>query len=734
MTRDYQIIHLILIPIHMKTIIGLLLLCSQPVIAQNILTGRITREETLQPLQGVTVTLSPLNKSAVSDENGFFTIRDLSPATYTLHCRSLGFKNREINFIFPPGGPDTLAITMEPAVETMRDVVISSTRTNQLLKNIPLTVQVVDQDDIQEGTAESPGNIRELLTELSGTQMQQTSAVSGNVTIRLQGLDGRYTQLLKDGFPIYGGFSGGLSLMQVPPLDLKQVEVIKGAGSALYGGDAIAGIINLVSRTPDTLPYLNLIANQTIKGGSDLGGFYSRRSRRTGFTLLATGSRQAPWDVDNDGFTDLPKLRQATINPTFFWYPGDSTTLRLGVNLSAEERVGGDLYAVQNGTDSLHPFLQTNHTNRDYYQLSFVHKGHRRQTFTVKNSMGYYYRSLTQPGSRFSGNQVSSYTEVSYGFISGAHQFVAGLDLITDHFSARPPHADLSYRHTTAGLFAQDDWQLDPKTTLELGARTDEVNTLYFLPRLALLYRVTPQLDARIGGGLAYKLPNVFTGQDEEEGYDKVYPIASSVQAERSASANVSFNYRGQIGDDIGFTVDQNFFYTQLIHALIPQPDSLKQRGWLYYINAPYIVGSRGLETNAQLSLDDLTLYLGYTFIDAREHTAGEPSLPLTPGNRFVSSLVYENENSWKAGIEGFYTGTQYLDNGEKTRDFWTFDLMAQKRLGHFSILMNLENFTDTRQSKWGPLFTGTTQNPVFNEVYAPLDGFVGNIALRYTL
>ena len=159
--------------------------------------------------------------------------------------------------------------TME---ETLQNVIISSTRTNQLLKNTPIAVQVIGREDIEEGTAQSPANIRELLTELSGTQMQQTSAVSGNVTIRLQGLDGRYTQLLKDGFPLYGGFSGSLSILQVPPLDLRQVEVIKGAGSALYGGDAIAGIINLISRTPDTALRLDAILNQTNRGGTEDGG------------------------------------------------------------------------------------------------------------------------------------------------------------------------------------------------------------------------------------------------------------------------------------------------------------------------------------------------------------------------------------------------------------------------------------------------------------------------------
>ena len=232
-------------------------------------------------------------------------------------------------------------------IDTLKDVIISSTRTNQLLKNTPITVQVINREDIDEGTAASPANIRELLTELSGTQMQQTSATSGNVAIRLQGLDGRYTQLLKDGFPLYGGFSGSLSILQIPPLDLRQVEVIKGAGSALYGGDAIAGIINLISRNPDTALRLDLVANQTQRGGTDLGGFYAQRRGRMGFTVMASASRQNPYDVNKDGFTDLPRVRQGTIASTLFWYPDDSTTIRLGVNVSSDSRNGGDIGAVK---------------------------------------------------------------------------------------------------------------------------------------------------------------------------------------------------------------------------------------------------------------------------------------------------------------------------------------------------------------------------------------------------
>jgi outer membrane receptor for ferrienterochelin and colicins len=107
-----------------------------------------------------------------------------------------------------------------------------------------------------------PANVSMLLHESTGMQVQQTSAVSGNASIRVQGLDGRYTQLLKDGYPNFGNFASGLSILEIPPLDLKQVEIIKGPASTLYGGGAIAGVVNFISKTPKEKGEYNFILNQ----------------------------------------------------------------------------------------------------------------------------------------------------------------------------------------------------------------------------------------------------------------------------------------------------------------------------------------------------------------------------------------------------------------------------------------------------------------------------------------
>ena len=120
-----------------------------------------------------------------------------------------------------------------------------------------------------------PGEIRMLLNETTGLITQQTSAISNTANLRIQELQGRYTQVLRDGFPLYSGLSEGLSLVQIAPLDLKQVEIMKGSSSTLYGGGAIAGLINLVSKTPAARRDLNFLANGTSAGGLDLSAFYA---------------------------------------------------------------------------------------------------------------------------------------------------------------------------------------------------------------------------------------------------------------------------------------------------------------------------------------------------------------------------------------------------------------------------------------------------------------------------
>ena len=155
------------------------------------------------------------------------------------------------------------------ASEELEEIVITSTRNRRSFEQQPTRVEVLGGEEINEKANMKPGDIRMMLNESTGIHVQQTSATSFNSNIRIQGLNGKYTQLLRDGLPMYGGFSSGLGLLQIAPLDLQQVEVIKGANSTLYGGGAIAGLVNLVTKKPGIEPETSMLLNATSAGGLD---------------------------------------------------------------------------------------------------------------------------------------------------------------------------------------------------------------------------------------------------------------------------------------------------------------------------------------------------------------------------------------------------------------------------------------------------------------------------------
>src|SRR5205085_9422916 len=122
---------------------------------------------------------------------------------------------------------------------------------------------------IEEKMMMTPGDITMMLNEMGGLRVQTTSPGLGAASVRIQGMKGRYTRFLSDGLPLFGQQGGGLGLLQIPPMDLGQVEVIKGAASALYGAGAMGGVVNLISRRPQSEPIYDFLVNRSTLGATD---------------------------------------------------------------------------------------------------------------------------------------------------------------------------------------------------------------------------------------------------------------------------------------------------------------------------------------------------------------------------------------------------------------------------------------------------------------------------------
>lgn len=713
----------------MKYFLCILFSAGNIVYAQHSLVIHLISEGTREPVVGAVVTAKGTHKSMLSDTTGCLVASSLINGNNLFIISCLGYGQKEITISWAELKKDTLLITLEQ--EVLNSVVVSSSRTNGRIKDLPMRVEVLGTEDMEEETDMHPGNVAMLLGEASGIQTQQTSASSGNVQIRILGLDGKYTQLLKDGFPMYSGFSNGLSIMQIPPLDLRQVEVIKGSSSALYGGDAVAGIINFISKKPSYNPAWNALVNQTSRAGTNVGSFYSARNKHWGITLLNTYTRQVAADIHNNGFTVLPRLNAFTVNPKLFWYPSNSTTLSLSVNSTYDNRVGGDLYAVNNGANASHPYIEKNKSNRNYYQLEYEKRLPHGDVLTLRNSTSLFNRTAVIADYTFSGRQVSSFTEVSYLQNHGHHKTVYGANLLNDQFNEHRPTAALlrDYDLFTAGIFLQDDWSMSKNWVVETGLRNDYTNRygIFLLPRISVLYKTGNGLSFRVGGGLGYKNPTIFDARTEETAYKNVLPVGAGVKAETAAGITADINYETTLGEDTKLALNQSFFYTQVNNPLVLDSSS----AYYYFVNASMPYNTRGLESSIRLKQDDWSLFAGYTYVDARSGIVALPHIPLTPRGKLVLDIAKEKENNYRIALEAFYTGQQYLYDGSLTKGYWVTGLLLEKFIKKVGIVLNMENVTDTRQTRFGPVVMPPFINPVFKEIYAPLEGFMANIAVK---
>ncbi len=708
---------------------------SSLVYTQNNINGLVLDEHTDEKLLGVNIILLGTTKGTTTDSDGEFTLTNIPNGKQKIMFSYVGYEDFtiELNFPYLDG---LLKVELESHAEEFEEIFVNATRSSRTIDNEPTRVEVIAGEEIDEKNSMDPSNISMILSESTGIQVQQTSASSANNTFRIQGLEGRYTQLLKDGYPLYGGFSGSLSLVQIPPLDLQQVEIIKGSSSTLYGGGAIAGLINLSSKMPTDERKVSFLINATSALGLDLSGYYSQKFQNYGVTVLASRNTTKIYDNNDDNFSDIPQTERYTINPKFLYYFNENKTLEIAGSFTTEERLGGNLDAVDNKENPNNYYFEENLSNRFSIQAGYSYQG-KEEYFSFKNSVGFFDRELSLPNYLFTGTQLSTFSEAVYKLTSNSGDWLFGLNLLTERFNDRSEGDDKkSFTDLTFGTFIQNNYDLSENYSFETGMRLDYNKDygIFPLPRLNLLIKINPNLTSRIGGGFGYKIPSIFTEKSDELAFRNILPIdKDNVKAEKSYGFNFDINYSTILFDEVAFSLNNLFFYTRINDPLFLE---FNQSSSLYEYKT--LIGyndTKGIETNIKLSLDHYKLFVGYTFTDVATHSKGSSiSFPLTPKHKLGIVLIYEIHGDMRIGLEAYYTGKQTLSNGESVTDFWINGLMIEKRFDNLSLFLNFENFLDTRQSKYGAMFTGSAENPNFVEIYAPTDGRIINGGIKISL
>ena len=284
--------------------------------------------------------------------------------------------------------------------------------------------------------------------------------------------------------------------------------------------------------------------------------------------------------------------------------------------------MGGDMQVIDNKSDATHTFFERNNSNRYSTQAKFEKTFDNKNILTIKNSVGYFNRKIEKQTYNFEGQQVATFTEANYLIPNEKSEWNLGANLVSDNFKQINLVADkLDYYNATFGIFAQNNLNITEKFILESGLRLDISyrSNVFVLPRLSLLYKINEKLSSRFGGGLGYKSPTIFSEETEEKSFQNINSLDfSKVNPEKSYGLNADVNYKTILFEEVSFTINQMFFYTIIKNPLVLNPVPFSTN--YSFENANGNIETKGFETNVKLRFEDISCYIGYTYIDAKRN------------------------------------------------------------------------------------------------------------------
>jgi iron complex outermembrane receptor protein len=640
-----------------------------------------------------------------------------------------GYLTITVKVMVAAGAQQDVTIDLQPEPTLEETVtVVATTRTNKRLEDQPMRVEVLGREEIEEKMLMTPGDIVMMLNEMGGMRVQATSPSLGAARVRIQGMRGRYTRVLSDGLPLFGEV-GGLGLLQIPPMDLGRVEVVKGVASALYGAGAMGGIVNLLSRRPAREAEREFLLNRSSRGATDAVAFLaSPLSRGWSASLLGSGHWQEINDVDDDEWADLPEYARGVVRPRVFWDGGDGRSFFATTGFTYEDRDGGTPNgAVLPATGA--PYVEALETHR--YDVGAFGQFLLRERYVVTARA-----AITRQSHDHQFGEVlerdhhdTAFGEIAMRGIAGRQTWVGGFAVERDAYS---PHdvPRFEYAFVVPGAFGQYDFTLTPAVSLSASGRLDfhsEYGT-FFSPRVSVLAR-SGQWTSRASLGTGFFPSTPLTEETEAAGLSGLQ-VEGPPEAERGLSASFDLT-----------RTDGPFSSTATLFASrIADPVHVDRSPSYVLRNLADPTTNVGVELLGTFRQEPFALTATYTYVHARETVDGiDQDVPQTPRHSAGVVGMWEVEDVGRVGVELYYTGSQALEeNPYRTvsEQYVIIGLLAERQFGRIRLFINGENLSGIRQTKWDPLLrpTRAADGRWTVDAWAPLEGrnINGGIRVRF--
>lgn len=676
-------------------IFTLILSMTLQVFAQNThkqnegfsIEGHVFNKETEEAVLYATVMIKNTTKGTTTDETGSFLLRELKQGKYTLVISCLGYKTLETEIEVKNEETPHAHILLEPHAVTIDEVVVSANRNETSRKEAPTIVTVLSNKQFEKTNAQ---DLVQALPFQSGVRVEYNCQNCGFPQVKINGLDGPYTQILIDSRPLMSALSGVYGLEQMPVNMIERVEVVKGGGSALFGANAIAGTINIITKEPISPSFtastdLQLIGGTSYAQNVNVNGAILSKDKKTGASFYQTYRTRSAFDADSDGFTELGMLENLSFGTNIFYNIDNRNKLNLEYHTTNEDRRGGNKLDEQPHKSDICEMTKHNiHSlNFNYNYVSLDGKNRLNTYASTQYIKRNSYYGANQDPNAYGNTQDLTFLAGAMALHKLDKLFFAsadityGLEYNSNSLDDRIEGYNMRTQQTAnvIGGYLQSEWK-SRKVNLLLGARIDKHNLLssaVVAPRVNLLYKPQENLQLRTSYSSGYRAPQVY---DEDLHITQVggeslrTVLAENLRPEYSHSASLSADYYLQINDNMQLNFLLEGFYTVLddVFALRTiKHDTITHSTIQERYNASGAI-VKGVSLTAKMAYKDiLVLSAAYTLQSSRyketEYWSEDPTVEGTdklmrsPDDYGYISLDYNPIKKIGINLSGTYTG-----------------------------------------------------------------------------
>lgn len=685
----------------MKKIIFTLIIIPYSIFSQDFnIKGKVSNYNTPLAYASVHVKGKPIGTT--TDEEGFYSLK-LSKGDYILVCQSVGFTTIEKQVTV--NNNQALNFNLKEDVLGLDQIVVTGTKTEKRRTDSPVIVNLINSKTLDNVVAT---NLSEGLRFQPGLRVETDCQTCNYTQLRMNGLQGGYSQILINGRPIFSPLTGLYGMEQIPVNMIERIEVVRGGVSALYGSSAIGGTVNVITKIPIKNEYNLTYTYQSINNNASdnilLGNAtVVNDDRSAGATFFINKRDRNTYDDNGDNYSELPSLKNNSFGANLFYLPSENEKIEASISSIYEYRYGGEqvnkaAHLAKQSEERTHNIIMGSLD----YQINFNED---------KNSFIAYYGGQITDRDHYTGilpddeNELNSFlVNPPYGtskvethqagvqlnhkvdsFVGGEAIFTFGTEYVYDDVLDVIEAYNYKIDQTTRnwGAFLQSDWDITPKINFLSGLRIDKHNLLDKViasPRLSFLYKMNKESQFRLGWGTGFRAPQAFDTDLHIAfaggGISRI-SLSDNLFEERSNSYTASFNYDKATEHLIaGFTVEG--FYTKLNDAFYLFPLGEDNFGELFEKRNGDGAVVKGITVETRANFDYvLQVDAGFTlqsskFTEAVENIEGLPTKKeflRTPNTYGFATLTYTPTKRFNASANLVYTGSMDIAHfgGENT-------------------------------------------------------------------